>query len=117
MTEKIKEVIIDLTIDDSGLASHISEKINGFLQSIFIEKTALGPIKILITHEYWDNLKILDTNLQNTVEYFFPEVQVTSEVREEKFTFRTTKYPLNDRLKIDLSGLQNTKIKITIRYM
>ena len=112
---KIKEIILDLYIDNSKVNSTTTaDIINGYLEEILIEKDSPSQINLQILRE---NVMepIFSKFIQFSQENYFIEIQ-PSDSKGNFWTFKASKLPLNDKLVIKVSGAADSKIKIKIRY-
>ena len=111
----IDEVAIELTTGEVGMATYITEKINGILECIIIETSA--PINLLISSADIDGLIIFNTKNSaiDGVKYLSLSTYATTK-QFEQVGYSSEKWVLNDKLRIEIVGAPNAEVKIKIRY-
>ena len=112
--EKIKERIINLTLNEQGFQSYTTEKINGYFKTLIIEKDDISPIRLIIKlaeHEVY----LFNKSVEKITEVFLLKAQ-PQDYNGINWQFDVTEIPLNDSLYMELVGKAGQNVKITIRY-
>ena len=111
--EKVKEIDINLTLDEKGFQKYTTEKINGIFKTIIIEKD-ITPVRIIIklaTHD----IILFDKNIEKTTEWYNLKVQ-PQDSNGVNWQFDVTEIALNDQLYMELVGKAGQNVKVAIRY-
>lgn len=111
----IKEYIYNTNTGVIKRSTIITDLITGYLEGvcIFTDK----PIQLSITFEAMDSVVIFDTsNTQlNGYNYFLLRSKLISNNYEE-FTQQSDKWCLNDKLRIEVIGMEDTNVEIKLRF-
>ena len=108
----IKEIPIELNTGQKGSTSVELPLINGYLEDIFIDTEK--PIQIEILLEKFPIIIYQNVD-QKGLKHIPLPIEAISD-NAERFMYSNTKLALNDKLKINVKGPFNTKIKMLIRY-
>lgn len=113
-SNKIKEMIFTLNTGMDASIEHITDNINGEIQSLIIDCDKQVNVKISL--ENFGNIKLLNAigffgqkYIPLRIEAMSPDIQ--------KLNFGVTKYYLNDRLRVVVDGNINSLVRFIIRYI
>ena len=113
--DSIQEVIIDLNLNEAGVTTYITDRINGILECILVETDK--PINMMISSADTDGMFLFDTknNSINGFKYLSLTTYATTK-QFELVGYSAEKWVLNDRLRFEIIGPSETTIKIKVRY-
>jgi len=113
--DRIKELEVDLVLDEKGYQKYTTGKINGYLKQYIFLKDSISPIRILIFLARFPDLLVFERDIYKITETFLPEMQPQDETGTN-LTFGTTKIPINSGLIIEVNGEPSQHVKIIINY-
>jgi len=109
---KVKDIDIGLNTSQSGIASFITELINGYLEVVCISTDK--PIQIKIGIYEKDIIIFEDVNFSG-MKYLPLRLNAISK-ENELYNYSQEKWALNDRLFVEVKGQTNTLVNIKFRY-
>ena len=110
---KFKEFDISLNTAQSGISSYITDKIKGEIQALIIDTD--NRVQIDISFEEFPEIKLFACPDFYGSEYIcLRSIAISNE--HEKFNYVGSKFYLNDKLKITISGPYNANARFIIRY-
>ncbi len=117
----IRDINVTLRTDDEGNAEQITPLINGFLLVVISKLETTESIQLLrydikISLEDIPNLFLFNETGINQEEVFIPIKVDYYNVNEGKFQGQADFWALNDKLRIQISGLKNRIINMKLRY-
>jgi hypothetical protein len=113
--EKIKEKSYTLNTLTTGAGLIITDTINGFVENILID--AEKPVQVLISSEKYPDIIIFSSNNKQIIGQNLIAVrQMAIDKNNNKFSYSSERFALNDKLRLEISGAINTKCVISIRY-
>jgi hypothetical protein len=113
--DKIQELEFELNTLETGVSSFITKEINGELDCIIIEPEK--SVQVSISFEKYSSIKIYDSgNEYVSMQTYLPIRLNSIAPNGERLNFSQEKFCLNDKLRIEIGGPLNTKVKFVIRY-
>jgi len=112
-SDVIKEIVVNLTLDEQGFQKYTTEKINGMFKTLIIEKD-VSPVRIIIKMANHDVI-LFDKSVEKPTDIFNLKWQ-PQDSNGINWQFDVTEIALNDPLYMELIGKPGQNIKVTIRY-
>ena len=113
VVENIKDLKLILNTGSTGEVNHETKKVNGQLNAIIID--AEKPVDVTISLADFPNIKIFDVrNIVN--QKYFPIAEQSTTSINEKLTFASKDFYLNDKLNINIRNNIGTIVTVLIRY-
>lgn len=110
--EKIKEIRATLNTGNLNAASMLTDKINGQLECLIIKASKPASVEVSIFDLdvcLYKNINVMGTN-------YLLLRELTMASNAEKFTFQSGRFILNDRIKFEITGVNDTEVEVIIRY-
>ena len=117
----VKDIIVTLQTNDNGEAEVITPLINGFLLAVISKLESSERVEFLqydvkISLVNLPTLFLFDETRINQEEIFVPIKVDYFNVNQGEFKGQADFWPLNDKLRIKISGLKNRLVNMKLRY-
>ena len=117
----IKDINITLQTDEEGNAEQTTPLVNGFLLAVIAELETTEDFQLLrydikISLEDLPKLFLFNETGINQEEIFIPVKVDYYNVNDGKYKGQADFWALNDKLKIQISGLKNRTVNMRLRY-
>lgn len=113
---KVREKVINIDLKNKSTSTIFTNKINGRLEGFIIDSDK--RVRVRISFEDFDDIVLFNTGNEAIVgqKYYPIGLQIYND-KMEVFSHTNDKYYLNNKLKIEIDGQINGKIKLIIRYI
>lgn len=113
VVENVKDLKLILNTGFTGEVNHETQKVNGQLNAIIID--AEKPVDVNISLAEFPDIKIFA--VRNVVnQKYFPIAEQSTTSINEKLTFASKDFYLNDKLNINIKNNISTIVTVLIRY-
>ena len=109
---EVKDIEFSLNTMMSGMASFVTEKINGVLEGIMVDSKNQIQLKITLANS---DILLFDIVSIQGIQFIPLRLGVVSSLGEN-FRDGYTKWVLNDKLRFEIKGAINSEAKFLVRY-
>ena len=110
---KIKDISFTLNTLQENRASFITDVINGELECVIISSTT--PVQIKITLDVYEDVVLLDV-VNYSGEKYIPLRAYAIDKNLQMFNLSQEKWVLNNKLKVEVKGMNNIEVNFVVRY-